>query len=129
MFFQKLCRDKLDWDATFPDELRREWNALVSDLKEGAPMSIPRSYFHQVVDSLISVTLYGFCDASVCTYAAVIYLVTRTDDGTQVQFVVSKMRVASLQAQTMPCLELLSAYLLSKLMVSVWGVYRRFCPS
>ncbi len=84
-------------------------------------MSIPRSYFHQVVDSPISVTLYGFCDASVCAYAAVIYLVTRTDDDTHVQFVVSKTRVAPLQAQTIPRLELLSAYLLSKLMVSVLG--------
>ena len=43
----------------------------------------------------------------------------RTDTGTSVQFVVFKTRVAPLQTQTTPRLELLSAFLLFKLIVSV----------
>ena len=102
-----------------PKELTKNWNDLLYDLKEGGPVSIPRSYFYHVEGSLISVTLCGFCDASVQAFAAVVYLVMKTSCGTNVQFVVSKTRVAPLQSQTIPRLELLSALLLSKLIVSV----------
>ena len=50
---------------------------------------------------------------------SVVYLVIKTDLGTNVQFVVIKTRVAPLQTQTIPRLELLSALLLSRLIVSV----------
>ena len=52
-------------------------------------------------------------------YAAVIYLLAKTNTKTVIQFVVSKTRVAPLQTQTIPRLELLSAFLLAKLIVSV----------
>ena len=119
VLFQKLCRDKLEWDESLPEELIGEWNKLVSDLGEGGPISIPRSYFHHTNAPATSVTLCGFCDASIHAYAAVVYLVTKTDVSTSVQFVVSKTRVAPLQTQTIPRLELLSALLLSRLVVSV----------
>ena len=119
VFFQQLCRDKIEWDANLPKELTENWNDLLFDLKEGGPVSIPRSYFYHVEGSLISVTLCGFCNASVQAFAAVVYLVMKTRCGTNVQFVVSKTRVAPLQSQTIPRLELLSALLLSKLIVSV----------
>ena len=118
VFFQKLCRDKLEWDAHISKELIEEWNKLVSDLSEGGPVSIPRSYFHQTSGPVTSVTLCGFCDASIHAYGAVVYLVIRTDIGTSVQFIVSKTRVAPLQTQTVPRLELLSALLLSRLILS-----------
>ena len=37
VFFQKLCRDKLEWDVNLPEELVKEWNDLVNDLGEGGP--------------------------------------------------------------------------------------------
>ena len=61
----------------------------------------------------------GFCDASTHAYAAVVYLVIKTDFSTSVQFVVSKTRVAPQQTLIIPRLELLSALLLSQLIVSV----------
>ena len=103
---------------SLPTVLLEEWNTLVTDLGVGGPISIPRSYYHLVDGSLTSVTLCGFCDTSTLAYAAVVHLVLKTDTGTSVQFVVSKTRVAPLQTQTMPRLELLSAFL-SKLIVSV----------
>ena len=33
VLFQKLCRDKLEWDESLPEELIGEWNKLVSDLE------------------------------------------------------------------------------------------------
>ena len=120
VFFQKLCRDKLEWDVDLPEELVKEWKNLVADLGEGCPILIPRSYFRDVSSSPTSITLCGFCDASTRAYAAVVYLVIRTGVNTRVQFLVSKTRVAPLQTQTVPRLELLSAFLLSKLIVSVF---------
>ena len=63
--------------------------------------------------------LYGFCDASVAAYAAVIYLVEENSDDNHSTFILSKTRVAPLQMQTIPRLELLSALLLARSMVSV----------
>lgn len=47
-----------------------------------------------------------------------LYLVVESDINTVVKFLVSKTRVAPLQNQTIPRLELLSAFLLSKLIAS-----------
>ena len=46
-------------------------------------------------------------------------LMIESDANTEVKFLVSKTRVAPLQTQTIPRLELLSAFLLSKLVTSV----------
>ena len=113
-----MCQEKFDWDNTLPSNLLKEWKELVADLSEGRPISAPRSYFDCVDENPTAITLFGFCDASTRVDATVIYLVLRTSSNV-VRFVVSKTRVALLQSQTIPRLELLSAYLLSKLIVSV----------
>ena len=128
MLFQKLCRDKMEWDCPLPEDLLQEWKELITDLGEGVPVSVPRSYLHGVSEDLVSVTLCGFCDASTRAYAAVVYLVLRTNSGAAVRFVVSKTRVAPLQLQTIPRLELLSALLLSKLVVSVVNSLKSTLP-
>ena len=97
----------------------QHWQSLVTDLSEGAQLSIPRSYFHGTNEEIQSVTLCGFCDASTQAYAAVAYLRVSFESGTVVKFVVSKTRVSPLQSQTIPRLELLSAFLLARLIVSV----------
>lgn len=119
ILFQKLCQSKLDWDCNLSGELLREWRLLLVDLKESVPISIPRSYEYRVEGAPSSYTLCGFCDASTRAYAAVIYLVIESNASTEVKFLVSKTRVAPLQCQTIPRLELLSAFLLSKLVTSV----------
>jgi len=62
---------------------------------------------------------FGFCDASIVAYAAVIYLVEVTPSGRLSSFVVSKTRVSPLKAQTIPRLKVLSALLLARLMKTV----------
>ncbi len=59
-----------------------------------------------------ALAICGFGDASTQAYAAVVYLVLQTNSSISVRFVVSKTRVAPLQPQTIPRLELLSALLL-----------------
>ena len=120
ILFQKLCQSKSDWDEVIPEELDGEWKLLVSDLKIAPRLSLPRNYLSELTDPTVSATLCGFCDASTKAYAAVVYLVLKTETRSSVQFVAAKTRVAPLKGQTIPRLELLSALLLSKL--------NCFCP-
>ena len=119
LLFQELCEAKVSWDLPLEGELLRSWHSLIADLLHGQPVSIPRCYFDGVSSEVKTYELCGFCDASTRAYAAVVYLVMHTDTGRFVQFVVSKTRVAPVQRQTVPRLELLSALLLARLVASV----------
>jgi len=76
--------------------LTEEWKNLISDLNVAAPVSLPRSYLCEIEGSLTSVTLCGFCDASTKAYAAVVYLLLKTEDHAVVRFVAAKTRIAPL---------------------------------
>lgn len=82
-------------------------------------MSITRNYFRDGCREAESFHLHGFCDASTKAYAAVVYLVKETATSITVSFVVAKTRVAPIQSQTIPRLELLSALLLSRLITTM----------
>ena len=60
IFLQKLCWDKLEWDEPLPDDLFREWKELAADLSEGGPISVLRSYVHNVNEEPSSMTLSVF---------------------------------------------------------------------
>ena len=62
VFFQELCKSKLDWDDPLPSELLRKWKHVVTRF-HGTIISLPRCYFHSTQSSRACV-LYGFCDAS-----------------------------------------------------------------
>ena len=128
VFFQKLCEHKLGWDEALPEGLLMEWKTLVTDLQRGRPFSIPRCYLSEVEEDGVSYSLCGFCDASSRAYAAVVYLVLQSDAKTIVQFVAAKTRVAPLQPQTIPRLELLSALLLSRLIITVADSFKPMLP-
>ena len=61
----------------------------------------------------------GFCDASLKAYAAVVYLCMQSETGFYLRFLCAKTRIAPIKRLTIPRLELLSALLLSQLVVSV----------
>ena len=119
ILFQKLCQCKSDWDDVIPKGLIEEWKSPIADLNEAQPMSLPRSYFYDITDPLTSITLCGFCDASAKAFAAVVYLLLKTKTHSVVRFIAAKTRVAPLQSQTIPRLELLSVLMLSRLVVSI----------
>ena len=116
VLFQELCGSKIDWDQPLSGELLAKWHSLIADLCESQPISVPRSYYAGIQQEITSCDLCGFCDASVSAYAAVVYLRLKTCMGCVVRFVASKTRVAPVQTQTIPRLELLSALLLARLM-------------
>lgn len=116
VFMQSLFEAKIGWDDTLPEPLITRWRKLVSALSESQPMTLPRCYLDGVTDDILSYQLYGYCDASLSAYAAVIYSLLETEHGFHMRFVVAKTRVAPLKRQSIPRLELLSAVLLARLM-------------
>ena len=88
-------------------------------LKDAQPVRVPRCFFSGVKGKVLSTSLQGFCDTSVNTYAAVMYLRIETAEETYLKFVTSKTRVAPLVEQTIPQLDLLSALILARLVSHV----------
>ena len=128
VLFQKLCEHKVEWDETLPEELLHEWKTLVSDLQVGHSVYLPRSYHADLEEKPTTYDLCGFCDASTRAYAAVVYLILRSEVNTTVRFVAAKTRVTPLQKQTILRLELLSALLLLRLIVSVSNSLKSILP-
>lgn len=117
--FQELCELKLEWDEPLTGAPLRRWESMVADLQADQQVRVPRYLLCEVHHEVDSYSLIGFCDASKKAYAAVVYLRVKTKEGLHVKFLTSKTRVNPLQPQTIPRLELLSALLLTRLLVSV----------
>ena len=128
IFFQELCRMKLDWDQTLEGEVLRKWRGLTSDLDEGTLIIIPRYFLSDISQRVKSYRLCGFCDASKSAYAAMVYLIIETAAGIYVKLVAAKTRVSPLQQQTIPRLKLLSAVILARLMANFTKTLQRQMP-
>lgn len=115
MMFQELCKSKAGWDEEIEQSTRIKWEKLVAQLVKMKHVLLPRCYFHNIDEQVISCTIHGFGDASKHVYAAVTYFVIRTTSGIQVRFLASKTRVAPIEEQTIPRLELLSCLILARL--------------
>ena len=75
---------------------------------------------------MIAKYLSGFYDANMITFAAFTYLVIVTDQGLQCSLVASKthVHVAPVDPQSIPRMELLSAVLLARLIVTVEETFK-----
>ena len=119
VLFQRLCTNKVNWDESLLAELTKEWEFMVSDLKEFGKLKIPRACI--LVDQYpVSVCLHGFSDASERTYTAVLSFTSKYPNShTETRLLCSKTRVAPTSKQTIPRLELLGVLMLSRLVCSV----------
>jgi hypothetical protein len=118
---QELCLSKLGWDEILTGKLLEKWQLLLHEFKDCQPVRISRCYT-QALDGVESYQLCGFCDASNTAYAAVIYLLMRSGETKRTMILTSKTRVAPMQQQTIPRLELLGALLLSRLIKKVTNI-------
>jgi hypothetical protein len=100
-------------------ELLTRWKLLLDRTRSSQVIEIPRYYFAGVMGEIRSYELCGFCDASAKAYAAVVYLLARTESATNVVLLCSKIRVAPIHLQSIPRLKLLSALLLARLISNV----------
>ena len=72
IFFQKLCLEKLKWDAELPGSKAMEWQKLVEVLKTEDVVRVGRKYSSKAVDEdeIFRTELHGFSDASSLVYGA-----------------------------------------------------------
>ena len=123
LLFQKVCRLKLSWDEPLPREIAERWVAWKNQLEVLDKFAVPRCIITQ---GYRSISLHGFCDASLAGYGACIYIQSSTASHTESHLLISKCRVAPLDTPTIPRLELMGALLLSRLMAAVVGYLDQF---
>jgi hypothetical protein len=117
--FQILCCDKIDWDEELHGDPRERLNSFVSDLQHLSNVRIPICYF-DVRSKPKNIQLHELSDASQQAFAAVVYLRSTYEDGrVAVKFVASKTKVAPTKKQSIPCLELLGALILARLVATI----------
>ena len=121
ILFQKVCKEKFDWDEVISEELQEEWKMMMNSFKLTGKLKVSRKIVSfDDVDQLEKLELHGFSDASLQNYGAGIYLRSIFKSGTiSVSLVTSKSRLAPIKGSTIPRLELLGNLLLSGLMDSV----------
>uniref|UniRef100_A0AAG5DSG1 Reverse transcriptase domain-containing protein n=1 Tax=Anopheles atroparvus TaxID=41427 RepID=A0AAG5DSG1_ANOAO len=121
MMMQDLWREDLAWDDEVPTRVVEEWNEFTSQLPLLRRLTIPRMATPSETSTL---TIHGFCDASIKAYGCVIYVTFNDEEGNKdTRLLCSKSRVAPLKTLTLPRLELQAALLLTELYVRIRDVF------
>ena len=110
LLMQKLWQRHTEWDEPLDNELHREWQTIVEDIKQLPHFTINRSYFTTTFDKH-NVELHLFADASAKAYGSVAFLLLQQ----QTSFVMAKTRVAPLKPCTLPRLELMATVVAARL--------------
>ena len=119
ILYQQLWELKLAWDEPLPESQLTQHSDWREQLPLLASRQQPRCYFDKQSHRR-SISLHGFCDASVHAYAAVIYIRATYDDRSPTcALVTAKTRVAPVKQLSIPRLELCGATLLSNLLTAV----------
>ena len=118
---QNICEEKLDWDDMLSQKLLKDWHDCLTKLEKIASIETHRRFeIRNNTNPIVKQEFHGFCDTSLNSYGACIYVKTIYKSGKiSVKFLSSKSKVAPLKQETIPRLELLGALLLSQLMLSV----------
>ena len=127
IIFQSVCKSKMSWDDPVEMFIHEQWLKLTQDLKMVGVVQLNRHYFHgKSLSELQSVQIHGFADASERAYGAIVYLRVELTDGTVfTELVTSRTRVAPINGDTIPRLELLGALVLARLIKSVLTGFER----
>lgn len=113
ILLQKLWCNKLDWDASIPQELCEQWSRFYNQIHTINDLKIPRHIF---LEFPTSIQLHCFSDASNYAYGACLYARSEDQYGNiAVHLIAAKSRVAPIKTITLPCLELCGALLSARL--------------
>ena len=104
VLFQKLCKDKIDWDSNVSNVMNEEWKKYLFNLKTLKSEVIER---HLFCCETIDVQLHGFCDSLGVAYGAVVFVRSVGEHGVKVRLWCTKSRLAPVKEDNIPRLELL----------------------
>ena len=123
--FQEVCLANVGWDDNIPENLEKKWFNIIDDVKQNERVIIQRCYYlHDVSDPIAKNEIHGFSDASEVAYGCCVYIKYITQSGNiGVSLITSKSRIVPKKKFTIPRLELLVNYILSRLAVSVLGAF------
>lgn len=111
---QRTWKSMCEWDGSLPRDIRIDWAQFVSELPQLSAVHVPRFCN---TDLGTTCFLYGFCDASLRGYVAVVYLhVIGAPRDSAVFLIGTKTKLAPIKALTVPRLELNAALLLIRRM-------------
>ena len=115
LLYRDVCDAKRNWDDKLPNELMQNWVQWEERLPE--QLTVPRSLaVHQ--EEVQSIELHAFGDASGKGVAAAVYAVVVQELGVNQGLVAARVRLAK-KGLTIPCLELVSAYMAVNLLTNV----------
>jgi hypothetical protein len=118
VILQQLWLKQLDWDDTLDEEDHSNWLTFKNQLREIHQIEVPRCVIP--FKKCTSITLHGFCDASMTAYGCCIYVRCVSEDNQKSTLLLcSKSRVAPLKTITIPRLELCGAVLLAQLITKI----------
>ena len=116
ILYQEVWLRGLTWDAPLTQEIKEQWRRWKLELKELENVRVCRSLLNTAILNVVDVQLHGFSDANPKAYGAVSYLRLQDCMGNVVvHILIAKSRVAPTKRVTLPRLELMASYLLSKL--------------
>ncbi|XP_070068121.1 uncharacterized protein [Drosophila takahashii] len=127
MILQEVWMLNLNWCESVPQSLYDACTDYLKSLNMLPTLQVPR-YCLQNANS--NIQLHGFCDASIRAYGCWVYVRTEGPSNITVRLWTSKSRVAPVNKQSVPKLELCTAHLLAKLFNKVKGLFgERLIPS
>ncbi|XP_062541320.1 uncharacterized protein LOC134209346 [Armigeres subalbatus] len=95
IFIQNLWKQKCSWNETLGEDLQQWWLDFRHNLADLSTLKVPRWLAFD--NSIVSLEIHGFCDASEKAYGACIYLRCTSFDGqVTVNLITAKSRVAPL---------------------------------
>ena len=110
ILLQDLCRRKMGWDDTIPEDDQNHWHVWLADLLKRSGFSVNRCIKPKNFSDIMNSQLHHFADASTSGYGAVTYLrLTDSYGNISCTLMSSKSRVVPLKQITIPRLELSAA--------------------
>ncbi|KAK7904466.1 hypothetical protein WMY93_017073 [Mugilogobius chulae] len=112
IMLQELCRRKIGWDETIPQDLKQQWLQWLEELDMLSEFKVERCMKPSNFGGHLHGQLHHFSDASEVGYGTVTYLRLENKKGdVNVSFILGKARVTPIKAVTIPRLELTAAVL------------------
>ena len=122
IIFQYVCSLGTDWDVEPGERLRIQWGKIIDSFRKMNGVIIPCCYcINKITNPIARVELHGFSYVSESAFGACIYLrFIKASRKVKVTLIMSKSQIALRKPQhTIPKLQLLGIYLLSKFVVNV----------
>ena len=116
LLFQEVCKANIKWKAKLPPDIKQKFETWKGQIHKLKVIKLPRQI---VLPNCETVELHGFADASKLGYCVCVYVVSNNSTQRVSRLVVSKTRAAPLKEMSIPRLELMAAFLLSKVMALV----------